>query len=140
MKASLSAECWRCTGDPGDFIHIFWSCPVIKHYWSQVLAVIQEVVGIDIAPSPQICLLGLVEELAPRVAERTLIGLLLFYARKMITPCWKKRAPPSTLLWKSHVNKVLPLYKGTYQNRGCPKKYDRVWAKWLAEASTATGD
>lgn len=122
MRTSLSSECWRCSKDPGDFIHVFWSCSAIRVYWSQVVSVVQDIMGIDIAPTPQICLLGLVEELAPRVAERTLIGFLLFYARKMITLCWKKRAPPSLLLWKTHVNNVLSLYKETYQNRGCPKK------------------
>lgn len=135
MKTSLSFACWRCTKDPGDFIHVFWSCPAIRDYWSQVVSVVQDIVGIDIAPTPQTCLLGLVEELAPKRAERTLIGLLLFYARKITALCWKKRALP-----QKQVNNVLPLYKETYQNRGCPKKYDRVWAKWLAKTSTATAD
>lgn len=115
----MSSDCWHCSHTLGDFIHVFWSCPVIKVYWTQILSVINDLLGISVAPSPHICLLGLVEELVPRVVERTLIGLLLFYARKMITLCWKKQAPPSLSLWKTHVNIILPLYKDTYYHRGC---------------------
>lgn len=84
-----------------------------------------------------ICLLGLVEQLIPTVAGRTMgygVGLLLFYA---ITLHWKKPAPPTSIFWKRLVNKNLPLYKDTYINRGYPKKYQMVWSKWLAEPSTA---
>lgn len=53
MNSSLSSECWRCTYSPGDFIHVFWSCPAIKLYWTQVLSVINDLLGISVSPSPQ---------------------------------------------------------------------------------------
>ena len=139
MRSSLSPERWRCDHAQGDYIHIFWSCPVITVFWSQVFLEVNELFSISIVPSPRICLLGLVEDLVPRVAERTLLGLLLFYARKSIILCWKHKAPPSLDLWKTLVNNVIPLYRDTYTHRGW-SKYDRVWSKWLAEPSTAAAD
>lgn len=78
-----------------------------------------ELVGVPIFPSPKVCLLGLVEDQVPSLADRPLSGLLLFYARKTITLFWKKQAPPPLSLWKQHVDTVIPLYKDAY--RGCPK-------------------
>lgn len=85
-----------------------------------------------------ICILGLVEQLIPTVAGRTLVGLLLFYARKAIALSWRKPTPPPLSLWKQLINNSLPLYKDTYDNRGCPNKYSKVWSKWLADPSTAS--
>lgn len=73
MMPSLSS-CWRCDHALGNYIHIFWSCPVINVYWSQILAEVNELLNVSIAPSSRICLLGWVEKLVPRVAERTLLG------------------------------------------------------------------
>lgn len=41
-----------------------------------------------------ICILGLIEQFIPTTAGRTLVGLLLFYARKAIALRWKKPPPP----------------------------------------------
>lgn len=70
-------------------MRVFWSCPMIVSYWQSVLAVINEMVQKPIALSPKFCLLGLVEELAPMVAWKALLSLLLFYARKAIMLSWR---------------------------------------------------
>lgn len=85
-----------------------------------------------------ICILGLIEQFIPTTAGRTLVGLLLFYARKAIALSWKKTTPPSLTLWKQLINNSLPLYKKTYINRGCLLKYEKVWSKWLTDPSTAS--
>lgn len=42
----------------------------------------------------KLCLLGLVEHMAPAVTERTLLDLLPYYAGISIMMNWKKAAPP----------------------------------------------
>lgn len=42
---------------------------------------------------------------------------------KAITMTWKKSTPPSLSFWKHLLYTSLPLYKDTYINQGCPKKY-----------------
>ena len=137
MKPELSAECWRCGVSPGDFTHIFWTCPKIQQYWTEVLDLIGLVALITVPITMEVCLLGLIETLVPTVAGRTLIGLLLFYARKNIAMNWKKPTMPSLAQWKRLVNESLPLYKDTYESRGCPLKYGKIWRTWLAEPTTA---
>lgn len=104
-----SPACWRCSHPQGDFIHIFWSCPAISLICLQVLSVIQLITNISISPFSRVCWLGMVEDLSPRVTERTLIGLLMFYARKAIMLCWKKQTPTCLCLWKQLMIKTLPI-------------------------------
>lgn len=40
MMSSLSSKCWHCDQSSGDYIQMFWSCPVICVYWSQILTVV----------------------------------------------------------------------------------------------------
>lgn len=82
MNAEHSSECWRCGTSPVDFSHIFWYCPEVQKYWTEVLALINLVASVSIQPSMEVCLLRLLENILPTVARRTLIGLLLFMPGK----------------------------------------------------------
>lgn len=106
---------------PGDFAHVFWTCLAIVGYWEEILLFINQVTAVPLQRPMSICMLGLIEQLIPTFAGRTLVGLLLFYARKAIALCWRKPTPPPLSLWKQLVNNSLPLYKDTYANRG-PQK------------------
>lgn len=33
---TCSDHCWRCLGDKGTQLHIFWSCPLIAPFWHSV--------------------------------------------------------------------------------------------------------
>lgn len=137
MLPANSPACWRCSHQPGDFFHIFWSCPALAHYWKQVLQVIHGVTRLVVPCDPKHCLLGLVEQMPILRTRKILISLLLYYARKAITMTWKQSSPPSVKFWKSLVNASLPLYKATYLSRGCPQKFDKVWSCWVDNATAS---
>lgn len=69
--------------------------------------VVKAIAQVPFSPSLQACLLGLVENLANTTAGKMLIGLLV----------------QTVAFWKQLVNVQLPLYKTTYANRGCSKKF-----------------
>lgn len=133
---SISASCWRCKSASADFIHIFWNCPQIEIFWVEVTKVILTVTTVPVPLSVEVCLLGLVKPLALRRAIRTLLGLLLDYARKSIVLRWKASYAPSINFWKRLVNAALPLYKATYLSRGCEKKFHKIWDIWTEARST----
>lgn len=137
INPAHSPKCWRCSYTPGDFSHIFWHCPKIQQFWGEVLGLINKIASTNLPLSMEICMLGLIKKLVPAVAKRTMIGLLLFYARKTITFQWKKPYPPTNVQWKRLVNDNLPLYKDTYLNRGCQLKFNKVWSGWLEEMNIA---
>lgn len=111
--------------------------PEVQRYWSLIRTFITKLTTILIPQKIEICLLGLVDALIPSWVVHILLGLLLFYARKLITLKW--RAPTSALTlnaWKSLVNLAVPLYKETYYSRGYPLKFQKVWNIWLESETT----
>lgn len=116
---SHPSQCWRSTADSANFLHVFWECPGIKLFWAEVSHCICKVTTVAVPLSIDVCILELVHLLATSRAMRTLLGILLFYARKSILK-WKSPQAPTLDYWKSIVNKMIPLYKFTYESRGCP--------------------
>lgn len=137
LNPIIPMACWHCDRVKGDFFHIFWTCPVIQPFWKSVVDIISKVAQIPFTPSPKICLLDLVKGLLSTNAGRTLVGLLLFYARKAFALHWKKPSAPTIVYSEQLVNSQLPLYKITYANRGGFPKFDKIWAKCLKDDTTA---
>lgn len=135
---SSDGRCWRCILSPADAKHIFWDCPKISNFWREVTDCLTEVFHTQIPLTPRVCLIGLVEEVVPSLAHRTLLNIGLFYGKKAILLKWKKSAAPTLSFWKALVNLVIPLYKATYRIRGCPKKFTKVWQPWL-DTNTTVG-
>lgn len=36
FKPEIPEVCWRCHQERGTLLHIWWSCPPLLHYWSDV--------------------------------------------------------------------------------------------------------
>lgn len=133
---TVSTECWRRSHSPADANHIFWRCPKILKFWEDITSCITELISVPIPMTIRVCLLGLVDDLVPTRAMRTLLNILLFYRRKAILLAWKKPEAPTISSWKGLVNSMLPFYKATYETRGCIKKFDRVWQAWFKSNTT----
>lgn len=73
------------------------------------LKCITKILTIPIPQSILACRLGLVDAMVPSNAHRTLLNVLLFYARKAILLHWKKLTPPTVSFWKGLVNSIDPL-------------------------------
>lgn len=37
-----SDQCWRCKADKGTILHIFWTCPKLQHFWTEVQRILQK--------------------------------------------------------------------------------------------------
>ena len=95
--------------------------------------------GVLSTPVPltaKVCLIGLVEEVVPSLAHRTLLNIGLLYGRKAILLKWKNSNAPTLSFWKGLVNSVIHMYKATYRSRGCDKKFKKVWQAWLDSSDT----
>lgn len=125
-----SDRCPKCKGELGTFIHVVWSCPVIQQFWSEVVDVINSVGNLHIQMNPIILLLGVCDNLISNTHKRLFVFYTSFYARKTILIKWKQPDPPTVSQWKALVNSTLPLYKLTYINRKCPKKFSKIWGAW----------
>lgn len=101
MFGNQQSSCWRCSTPLANFMHIFGDCPQVKPYWQAVASCIRSVTSISIPMTVEVCLLHLVEPLAATRAIRTLLTLLLFYAKKRIILSWKSSSAPTLESWKA---------------------------------------
>lgn len=93
---------------------------MVQFFYSLTIISVPQIVSV--------CLLGLVNHLVCTRAFRTLLSLLLFYARKAIVLVWKSDRSPSLDCWKTPINSVIPLYKIRYLF--LRKKFHKVWDIW----------
>ncbi|KAJ1114352.1 hypothetical protein NDU88_002590 [Pleurodeles waltl] len=94
-------ECWRCGSALASFLHIAWSCPRLKDYWSQVFASVNQIVGRSDAPSPLLGLLGYVRDTPPEM--RRLHALLLLFAKRRVAIHWGRPRVPAVRDWLADV-------------------------------------
>lgn len=94
---TVSAECWRysllvLTTFSG-------GAPTSNNFGRKSLPVYR-----TLPMAMRVCQLGLVDNVVPSCALRTLLNILLFYGRKAILLNWKKPRAPSVASWKGMVN------------------------------------
>lgn len=78
-------------------MYVFWDCVAIQKFWLEVTECIEEFTTLNARPSVEVCLLGVVDALAPKRVTRTLLTLVFYYTKKMIILSWKKSTPPDTV-------------------------------------------
>lgn len=100
--------CWRCQADKGTLLHIFWSCPLLQHFWTTVPANTQRFTDHMIRNDQAFLLLHATTILAQSY-KRSIVRLLLNAAKSCIPLMWKKSLPPSIGLWLHGVEEIKKL-------------------------------
>lgn len=122
-----SAACSRCSWAEGYLYHMVWECPQVRVFWSQVTTFISLITQIPNICNPLICLFGYIDDESLFKNSQLFLRLDLFYATKSMTMHWKSPNSPTIAFWLTVVNQTLPLYKLTYEARGCPRKFHKIW-------------
>ncbi|KAJ1107218.1 hypothetical protein NDU88_004611 [Pleurodeles waltl] len=94
-------ECWRCGSASASFLHIAWSCPKLKGYWSQIFVSVNQIVGRSDVSSSLPGLLGYVRDTPPAV--RRLHALLLLFAKRRVAIHWGRQRVPAVRDWLADV-------------------------------------
>ena len=89
-RSDISTHCTLNTTD--DYFHALWLCPLIQHFWEEVITTLFLFLGCSIPLSPFICILSNVDILNT-CSTQILIALLvaLAIAEKTILLNWKSR-------------------------------------------------
>lgn len=110
---------------------MFWRCPKLFRYWSEILGLISQVFNFTIPKDLTVCLLGALDEETLTPSAHTAIIRLLYVARKLIARYWITSRVPTRQQWIDQVNKMLIREKLTYQHRKVPRKFYTLWQDWL---------
>lgn len=58
IDPNASELCWHGCGRLGTLIHLLWSCPVVNHFWTEVINVLKMILNVHIPQCPALCILG----------------------------------------------------------------------------------
>lgn len=59
LFSNRSDACNRCKQSPADHLHMFWSCPVLSDYWSDIFRTLSQALNCTIVPNSLTVLFGL---------------------------------------------------------------------------------
>ncbi|XP_071967750.1 uncharacterized protein [Engystomops pustulosus] len=126
--------CPRCSAPNAKLFHMMWECKELEEFWKQVLHLIRKVLSVDLEPDPRACLLGLIESDTMEGATLLCAQKMLYLARKAIAARWIQALAPTAQEFINKVNNIIRLEWGVYLKRKCPKKFDKIWGRWLGTA------
>lgn len=130
FSSQSSPLCWRQCGNRGSIIHIFWTCPLERNFWSTIFATIEHITGAQLPETPGSAILFL--EINNIPSQLTyIISLMFLSARLEIVKRWKKIEVP-TLVEVMRTTNLHIIYEvmfatsqGNYQSQ-----YPR-WKPWF---------
>lgn len=95
MKRITEPICKLCTmNEVCTFKHMFWECPPVMDFWSQVASKLSMLLGVTIPCSPDSLILNNFSHVNLKMAKRRILLAGLTAAKKMVATCWK---PPHCL-------------------------------------------
>lgn len=132
-------QCWRQCGQlMADHAHIFWTCPTLQPFWTEVQATTKRILGFDIDFTCISFYLGnILKDLHNR--DRYLLKILMAASKKAITRCWLLREPPTLNLWKRIINDIYSMESITFILRLQKEKGKDYWAKWVTYLAECDG-
>lgn len=132
-----SPNCWRGCRAPGTMAHIWWSCPVAKKFWQEVIQIIEEITGKSIPYDPWICLFHSSEG-GKREYNMSIIPVLLNSAKSEIPKKWQNAEGPKIRDWFLKIQETYNLEK---REKDLLTKEHVIaggrWASWVAFRKSA---
>lgn len=84
MYSDRDPHCSRCRMHLGTFMHMFWECPALTKFWSEIYEQLNVRLELEVPRTPELALLGIHEDEQRPHHSKLLISYLFFYARKEI--------------------------------------------------------
>uniref|UniRef100_A0A671KX02 Uncharacterized protein n=1 Tax=Sinocyclocheilus anshuiensis TaxID=1608454 RepID=A0A671KX02_9TELE len=112
FNSSQSSACWRECGEQATHTLIFWECPILVPYWTNVFGFINTI--FQVPRDPLIAILGVKTDLIKSEKRRYLLRILLVAAKKNITIKWLQRRPPALDECLRTVREIYEMEKITY--------------------------
>lgn len=122
-------SCWRCSREPGSLLHIWWECPNIKTFWTQIHQIITKVTTHSLDFNPVQFLLH--HSNIPASSYCKTLPIHLINAAKLCIPIhWGSTHTPSLKEWISRVKKIYEMEELIHIAKDTPRKFSTAWACW----------
>lgn len=125
MFPSHSDRCWRCGGEEGCLIHLFWSCPLIKPFWDQIKLYLPKFTD-RLIPDEQAIFLLHHNSFSANSYWISLLHLLNV-AWSYVAEFWKQMAPPPLAKWVLSVNEIMRMEELVTADMSSFEKFRNCW-------------
>ena len=132
-----SDACNRCNQSPADHLHMFWTCPKLHTFWSDIFGTIEQAFSTKIDPNPLTALFGLPSSDMPSPIRRV-IAFATLLARRSILLKWKHTSPPTHDQWIQNVLQCLQLEKLRFSLKGSLKSFRTTWEPLMVHIKELT--
>ena len=135
---SVSPLCSKCNSAEGSLGHLFWACPKLTKFWSDILKFFFQMYLTVFSPHPEYCaILGGFQDLSslsPYQHKAIQYGMVI--AKRNILSLWKGVEVPSFKTWLAEMTNLLQMEKIRYDVSLKTTVFDRMWQPFLSHLST----
>ena len=133
---SVSSQCDKCCTAEGSLAHLFWFCPKLYNFWSNIFQWLSTAYSGDIQPNCDLAILGCsAETLKLPYDTQTALHLGMVVAKKLILLTWKSTSPPCFTHWLNEMFSVIQMEKLRHHKGNTQKRFERTWGPALAQCN-----
>ena len=134
---TVSPTCWRCGGEVGTLLHIWWSCSKLQPFWQEVHSHIAKITSYTPDFTPGQYLLHHTS-LPQSIYRKSLVLHLINAATQCIPIRWKDPIPPTLLDWQVRVDKIEMMDRLIHQANDNSEKFRHIWRCWTLYRTPTT--
>ena len=131
---SVSPMCDRCGRAEGSLSHLFWYCPVLENFWSDIFKWFSRQYRINIKPDCTLAIFGSSENvwnLPDHCKQALMTGMVA--AKKLILLNWKSTSPPCFNRWRNEMACVARVEQVRLSSAKVPNHFEKVLKPFLAQ-------
>lgn len=136
ISPSSSPLCWRGCGDTASHAHIWWHCPLVKPFWSEVLRLTHDITGETLSSDPWTVLLHCTTKPTLRY-KRSLTPHLLNSAKALIPVFWNSPTIPTIGRWLRKIDETYHFEELSYIFRDKLDSFLAIWSPWSTFRTTS---
>uniref|UniRef100_A0A3B1IPQ1 Reverse transcriptase domain-containing protein n=1 Tax=Astyanax mexicanus TaxID=7994 RepID=A0A3B1IPQ1_ASTMX len=120
--------CDRCHRDTASLIHMFWLCPSLFKFWTEIFSTLSEVFGMQLDPNPVTAIFGVLPSaLLMSKHHSDFVAFVTLLARRLILLKWKLSAPPMYSEWIRDVLRYSTLERIRCTLNDSLSKFKKSW-------------
>ena len=138
---AISPLCDRCKSAEGSLAPLFWKCPNLFTFWSEIFNWFSETYNSEFRPDPNIGLFGYSLSLRNQghsVQNTFMYGVII--AKRLILRLWKSETVPTFQEWLSELTGVIHIERVRYGLLNKLRVFYKIWQPSLDHLAQLDGD
>uniref|UniRef100_A0A669D0H5 Reverse transcriptase domain-containing protein n=1 Tax=Oreochromis niloticus TaxID=8128 RepID=A0A669D0H5_ORENI len=133
MYPNVDPICDKCGSAEASLIHMFWTCPSLEGFWTDIFQTLSLIIGHHMDPDPLVALFGTTGEADARLtsSQRCMLSFASLVARHAILLRWRGAPLPTQAQWLRGLMYYLSLEKIRYAISNNSGKFYKVWGQFL---------